>query len=191
MARCELGCGCRRHEATGRPPGSGVTPVEARFWPYVDRQGWDDCWLWTGCSVKAVGMPDDVRYGRFGLRSGELECEKNGPRLAHRIAFRLVRGHWPSPVALHGCDVTLCCNAENPAHLHEGTPAQNAEERRQRGRGAVGERIGLSKVSDAQAQEMYDRYQQGGIDQRALAAEFGITQPSVSYIVRGRRRSLQ
>lgn len=29
---------------------AGTRPVEIRFWAKVDRQGPDDCWLWTGAA---------------------------------------------------------------------------------------------------------------------------------------------
>lgn len=109
------------------------------------------------------------------------------PQLSHRVAFYLVHGRWPEPTALHGCDFTLCCNADNPGHIHEGTARQNSQECLARGRFAVGQRSGMAKLTDEQAQELYRRYWAGEARQVDLAAEYGITQPSVSYIVRGLR----
>lgn len=104
-------------------------PVEERFWKQVDRRGYGECWLFTG----EARMGSKNQYGSFGLNPGELECGgKRGPRLAHRVAFRLAQGRWPDPYALHGCDTPLCCNAVNPKHVHEGTPRQNMNERTER-----------------------------------------------------------
>jgi hypothetical protein len=117
---------------------------------------------------------------------------------AHRVAYYLVHGHWPTPQGLHGCDNTLCCNADNPAHVHEGTAKQNTAEMFERGRGVLppvrsGEHASRAKLTDAQAREILERYGSGcaGISQAALATEYGVSQNSVSYIVCGKRRSLQ
>jgi hypothetical protein len=116
---------------------------------------------------------------------------------AHRVAFRLMHGRWPAPNALHGCDRPLCCNVVNPEHVHEGTAKQNTEEMFARGRGRLPPvRMGIeasrAKLTDEQALEVIARYGPGGvISQDALAVEYGVSQHSISSIVRGKRRSLQ
>ena len=94
--------------------------LEERFWSKVARCGFDECWPWQA-SVDKDG------YGRF-----RLDSVSTAP--ANRVAFFLVHGRWPEPHALHGCDNPPCCNAENPEHIHEGTPKLNAYERAVRGR---------------------------------------------------------
>jgi hypothetical protein len=185
---------CGRHSVPGRPRGSGVTPVADRFWVHVERLRWDECWPWTGAKSPMSKVPG-LFYGRFVVREGELEQEKTGTLLAHRVAFRLVHGRWPQPNALHGCDTPLCCNAENLAHIHEGTLKDNTREMFERGRGHLPiARLGIdasrAKLSDDQAREIIARYRVGGVSQAVLAAEYGVAQPSISAIVRGRRKSL-
>jgi hypothetical protein len=184
--RCEPGCQCRRHQSPGRPRGSGVIPVEVRFWSNVYRRGYDECWPWGGSAHP---------YGRFGVRQGELGQEKDTVLLAHRVAFYLVHGRWPEPQGLHGCDNPPCCNAENSAHVHEGTNADNVREMWERGRAVAppvffGIEAHRAKLTDEQALEIIARYESGAVSQAALAVEYGVAQPSVSAIVRGRRRSL-
>lgn len=161
--------------------------VEVRFWPKVDRRGPDVCWPWLRCT-QAGG------YGWFGLRAGELERGKAGPVAAHRVAFRLVHGHWPVPHGLHGCDNPLCCNAENPDHVHEGTQLQNMAERIMRGRpGAPGASRGSmhpeAKLSGAEAAEVR-ALKDAGLLNRArvveLARELGV---SIETIYRVARRA--
>jgi len=156
----------------------------------VDRRGYDECWPWTGAKALAKGMPD-LYYGRFFWGG-----ERRQFVLAHRAAFYFVHGHWPEPQALHGCDFGLCCNAENPEHVHEGTAAENTKEMHSRGRGhlppvRVGIEAGRAKLTDDQARALIAVYQAGGVSQESLAALYGVSQASISYIVRGRRRSLQ
>jgi hypothetical protein len=169
------------------------TPVEELFWSHVERRDFSDCWLWTGATVAGRG---GLRYGKFVVPAGELECEHKSWRLAHRVAFRLAQGHWPEPQALHGCDVGLCCNVENPEHVHEGTAAENTREMFERGRGRLppvftGERANRAKLTDVQALEIMEHYAAGGVTQAALAAEYHVSQFAVHYIVTGRRRTAQ
>lgn len=170
-----------------------MTPLPDRFWPKVERRGIEECWPWTGAKVRSRG---GLLYGKFGAREGELGFDRDSTQLAHRVAFYLVHGHWPVPQGLHGCDFTLCCNAENPEHIHEGTAKQNTAEMYARGRNRVPRvRMGIeasrAKLTDAQALEIIARYAVGGVSQDALAAEYGVAQPSIGLIVRGKRRSLQ
>lgn len=196
--RCSPGCRCRRHQASGRPIGSGL-PLLDRFWPHVERRGYDECWPWTGATARSRG---GLLYGKFGVRAGELglagraDGKPPSTQAAHRVAFHLVHGRWPVPQGLHGCDFPLCCNAENPEHVHEGTAAQNTAEMFLRGRGClppvqVGADAHRAKLTDEQALEIIARYRAGGVSQAALGAEYGVAQYSISYIVRGKRRSLQ
>lgn len=169
----------------GRPKGSGVVPPEIRFAAKVERRGFDECWPWTA-SVNAKG------YGKFFVPAGTFGLVQRSVQLAPRVAFYLVHGRWPQPNALHGCDNPGCCNAENPAHVHEGTIADNNREMHDRGRAAgppvlSGERANRSRLSDVQAAEILVRYQAGGTTQEALATEFGVSQHAIWYIVSGKR----
>jgi hypothetical protein len=180
----------------GRPKGSGALALPARFWRHVDRGGFDECWPWTGAPIPAKGCAH-LFYGAFSVYAGELEgVVKRGNQRAHRVAFYLTYGRWPVPYGLHGCDNGLCCNAENPEHVHEGTAAQNTAEMFARGRGHPppllrGEHSSRAKLTDKQALDIIARYQAGGVFQAELAAEYGVSQPAISSIIRGRRRSLQ
>jgi hypothetical protein len=162
----------------------------------VDQRGYDECWPWTGAARQAKGCTH-LFYGVFGVHAGELEgVVRSGNQQAHRVAFYLTYGRWPEPYGLHGCDNGLCCNAENPGHIHEGTAAQNTAEMLARGRAYpppvfTGERHPLAKLTDEQALDIIARYQAGGVFQAELAAEYGVSQPAISSIIRGRRRPLQ
>lgn len=166
-----------------------LRPVEDRFWEKVDRRGFDECWLWLPKARHRFG------YGTFHLNPGELEAEKTRYVGAHQVAFRLIHGYWPAPCALHGCDNPPCCNALNPAHIHEGSKADNARERDARGRGGstagyllpsiTGERHPQAKLTQAQAEEIRARYRAGGVTQKTLGVEFGLSDVAVGRIVRG------
>lgn len=52
------------------------------------------------------------------------------PQLAHRVAWHIVYGRWPTPQCNHHCDEGACCEI---THLYEGTQKQNMQDRSKRG----------------------------------------------------------
>lgn len=89
-------------------------PPEVRFWAMVDKNGplpefapeLGNCWLWTGCTVKAG-------YGRFGF----------GGSLGTRSAHQFLIGRPPAGLVTdHLCRVRNCVR---PSHLEFVTTAEN------------------------------------------------------------------
>jgi len=102
-----------------------VKPTEyeiERFWRYTDVRGPNECWNWKKAKNK-------WGYGVCTLRSKYQR--------AHRVAFLIKNGNWPFPLCLHSCDNTSCVN---PAHLREGTNAENSRDKVIRGRSNAGKK---------------------------------------------------
>lgn len=158
--------------------------VTQRFWARVDRAGQHDCWLWLR-GTNAAG------YGSFYVGPGELDSPVGKTELAHRVAYRLARGAWPDPFALHGCDNPPCCNPYSPLHVHAGDGAMNTQEKFQRGRQAAhlrsGERHSRAKFTDGQVRHIRERYARGDVYLREIAAEFGVSITCISLIIRRER----
>jgi hypothetical protein len=100
--------------------GSRNIPIKIRFWSRVDKSGGPDaCWLWIGS--KAAG------YGQFAISHGVIER-------CHRLAYFYTHGYDSIPDGMflcHKCDNPACCN---PDHMFVGTPKENTEDCRRKGR---------------------------------------------------------
>lgn len=121
------------------------------------------CWLW-------LGNLDEKGYGRITI-SRTYKMHK-----AHRVSWMLYR-YPPTGLILHRCDLPCCVN---PDHLYEGTHKQNAEDRKNRNRnrdqrGEKGPRAKLT-AADVIAIRLDIR------EQKEIATQYGIAQPTVSDI---------
>lgn len=146
-----------------------ATSIE-RFFAKVDRNGpvpshvpgLGPCHIWTGCIV----------YGGYGQISFLGKA-----RRAHRVAYFLVHGRWPEPLALHKCDNRACVN---PAHLFEGTYSDNAQDKAAKGRSA-------KRLTDPQVVEIL-RLRAAGVAARKLGEQFGVTPTYIRMLARGQWR---
>lgn len=113
---------------------------------------------------------------------------RNGKnQYAHRVSYTLYKGPIPEGLCVcHTCDERSCVN---PEHLWLGTDADNVRDCKNKGRRVylTGEAHGLSKLNDAQVQEIRSKIA-AGQTQTQVAEEYGITQAYVSKIYRGKYR---
>lgn len=160
-----------------------VASVEERFWQRVDKSGLvpahvpelGPCWLWTGSKLPKG-------YGRFYPKW-------KGAVYAHRFSWELRHGRTiPAGMeVLHRCDNPACVN---PDHLTVGTHLDNVADMDQKGRrvarALTGEQHPNRKLSIEQVRTIRARWAAGGVRQRVLAAEFGVTRGLIGQIVRGK-----
>lgn len=139
----------------------------ARYWANVDASGGlDACWPWQG-------NRQDGGYGRISIGAGRVAY-------AHRVALEIKLGR---PIAdgmfsCHTCDNPPCCN---PAHLFEGTCAENLADSARKGRKPIGSANVRAKLTTDQVV----RIRRAGEPVGVLAAELGVTTRTI-YRVRSR-----
>lgn len=150
----------------------GMTPLEHRFWAKVDIVDDDtSCWEWA-----AFRHPDG--YGQFQYDGRSVN--------AQRIALMLTTGTIPG-VACHHCDNPPCVR---PSHLYDGDSLSNSADRVSRGRakGKIdqrGEANDSAVLTEALVIEARHRVL-AGERTTALAREYGVKYPTLSYAVTGK-----
>ena len=132
----------------------------------------DVCWPWQGkLDVDGYG------HVRIGGRKASA---------AHRVGWFLATGIDPiGKMVCHHCDNPPCVN---PTHLYLGDAGTNARDRKLRGRANPehGESRWNSKLTTENIKEIDDLYVNVGLSQRAIADKYGVSQASVSLILRGK-----
>jgi transposase-like protein len=147
----------------GFETGMSEAKYRHRFQSYVDRSGGkESCWLWTAHSKTPQG------YGWMMYRGR--------PRRSYWLAWIFAGRPLPTNGLwiLHSCGINLCCN---PAHLREGTPKDNAQDREMHAK-QRGVRIHPRQIPVEFDQKILDGLKQGKSVGR-IAKELQITQPTV------------
>lgn len=143
--------------------------VEAQFWKLVEKT--DTCWIYRGTI-------DHYGYGVINILHKQVK--------AHRYAYELQIGPIPEGHdVLHHCDNPPCVRG---VHLFTGTQADNNADSQSKGRhyvpsGMKGEQHPMAKVTEVQVLAMRSRYALGGVLQKELAAEYGISKYQASQIL--------
>lgn len=128
------------------------------------------CWEWQG-------YQHQQGYGEtLAIINGRRE------RYAHRIAWYAAHGTLGELKICHRCDNPPCCN---PSHLWQGTQADNLADMVAKGRAV--HPCTPRKLTADQVHAIWARILDGSCDpQRVIAAEFGVSQPTISHIKAGR-----
>lgn len=138
-------------------------PAETRFWNMLQKT--DGCWPWTGSRNKKG--------------YGNLMVDRPRTMLAHRFSWTIHNGEIPAGMrVLHRCDNPPCVN---PAHLFLGTEADNAADRKAKGRNGDirGEKHHAARLTN----EIVLRIIADTRPHAAVAREYGV-RPQTIYSIR-------
>lgn len=134
----------------------------------------DDCveWPWSR-RRNGYGL---LSVGRYFIAASHLALEASG---------RPKPGA-PRDNALHSCDNPPCVN---PRHLRWGTSADNAQERRDRGRQSSrkGTANGRAIIDQAKADEIRAVRASEGLTYREIGLRYGVSASAVAFVVKGLR----
>ena len=142
-----------------------------RFWAKVlcgPKQ--DDCWPWQGYTTVSG-------YGRFWA-SGYMFR-------AHRIVYYLAHGVDPGTLCVcHGCDNEGCCN---PKHLWLGSPAENNQDKANKGRiyRPFGVLNSQAVLTEGDVREIREKYPKKGVSHRQIGLEYGVARKTISLVLSG------
>ena len=127
------------------------------------------CWVWQG--------------GCNGDGYGQITDDSGTTQKVHRVMYEhSVASIQHGMKICHSCDNPPCCN---PAHLFQGTDAENREDARQKGRLPHGERAPTAVISDSVAIEVIERLMRRE-SHRSIARLLGI-KPSVVHDIHAGR----
>jgi hypothetical protein len=145
------------------------------FKDYVEERSvklpWSGCRIWMGA----------VTHGGYG-RSIQAQ-HAQGTTIVHRALYQELNGRIdPKMYVCHWCDTPSCVN---PDHLFAGTPSDNAQDRKRKGRSAptFGEYSGRSKLRNVDIPRIKYLLSQG-VSQKKISLEFGVNQSAISRIKR-------
>lgn len=137
-----------------------------RFWSKV-RKSETGCWEW-------LAAKSSKGYGSF--------MNDSGSRMAHRYSYLIHNGDLPDGLFVcHSCDNPGCVR---PDHLELGDQFKNMGDASSRRRIAMGERQGLSKLTERDV-EIIARLRQEGMSCYKLARVFGVAANTISRIFTG------
>lgn len=134
----------------------------------------DECLLWPF-------QRDEDGYGRLSLP--KIMDSDNRNVGAHRLAFQLVHGRWPSPCCLHSCDNPPCFN---PRHLSEGTNQQNQADKVSKGRQLIGVMQHSAVLSEEEVIAARKEYKEGNIGFGKLVQKYNISRLAMRWAVEGK-----
>lgn len=127
------------------------------------------CWEWT----KSRSISG---YGEIKLANG------GGTRRAHRLAYELFNGPIPDGlVVMHTCDNPPCVN---PLHLVAGTPKQNFDDARSKGRWKI--RSGDSAPNRKLSSEKVEHILKKEMSATDYAKLYGVTKVTIQNVWLGR-----
>lgn len=143
-------------------------PPAQRFWRMVEigptiSNDLGPCWVW-------MGAKQGEAYGAFMFEGRVVR--------AHRMSLYFALGRWPLN-ALHRCDNPPCVR---PAHLEDGTMADNMHDAMAKGRHAHGGRVPNAKLkpNDVVAIRLAAA---SGIDWNALASQYKVSETTIREAV--------
>lgn len=159
-------------ERSGHPQKPARPPREVgKFWAKVRHGGVDECWPWTGYTVKSG-------HGLTQLKGLSM--------YASRKAYILTHGEISSDFCVnHRCDRAICCN---PAHLYLGTRADNMIDRFAKTPADERTRTGRNRILTDEQIEVLWQMRRADKSLKECAEKFGVHIATICRYITARRK---
>lgn len=132
-----------------------------------------------GAECVEWGMSVQRGYGKITLRLPLGRRTSGAHRWVREVQYGLSDLH-----ALHLCSNKRCINLD---HTYWGTPKQNADDRsRFKETSQVGDGHRSAKLNASLVDDIRARYGDGGVSQRDLAREYGVSVGTMSDAIKGK-----
>ena len=119
------------------------------------------CWVWTGAR-------EEKGYGKTKIAGKQVAV--------HRAVYELLVAPIPTGMSCcHRCDNPSCCN---PDHLFLGTQRDNINDMLAKNRQS-------SKLNPEQVREIRKIYKHGGITQKQIAEQYGVSRHTITDLLDG------
>lgn len=144
-----------------------LTDLRQRLYDRTAMSDEESCWLWLG-PTKPSG------YGVMGIKKRSLH--------PHRVSYEVHNGPIPDGMFVcHTCDNPSCVN---PYHLFLGTPADNMNDMKMKGRSSYGERNPNSILTEDDVRTIHRRHQHGESG-TSIARSYGVHRNAIYLITNG------
>jgi hypothetical protein len=130
----------------------------------------DECLLWPFHVCK-----------RWGYSYVSVPGEPGSAKRIHRVAYKLLHGHYPLHDGCHTCDNRHCYN---PRHIVDGTDVQNFGDMIAKGRSARGEKNNQAVITEAMVIDARRSHAEGESTQ-ALAKRLGMSFGGMKKVLNG------
>jgi hypothetical protein len=127
----------------------------------------DDCLIWPFYICRRWGY-------------AHVTVPGEGIRRIHRVAYKVLYGHYPIHDGCHTCDNRACYN---PYHVFDGTDKQNLADMVSKGRSLRGERNHFSVATEKEVLSIREEFSNGKT-RRQIAALHGLSLGAIKKIVR-------
>lgn len=134
-----------------------------------------ECREWTGSMSRKDKLTGIANRPVIGFRGKQL--------LVYRLVWELAHGSIPNGLNIcHACDNPTCIRT---SHLYLGTQSRNIQDAvaKQRWNCPRLERHNMAKLNNQQVAEIRASYAVGGIQQKAIAHDYGVSSATISLIV--------
>jgi DNA-binding XRE family transcriptional regulator len=119
------------------------------------------------------------------IRGGYPKISVEGKiKLVHRVMYELHFGEIPPGMYVcHTCDNRKCVN---PDHLFLGTPQDNMDDMKNKGRSRKGSQHGRAKLNEEQVLEIKRLLAEKDLTHEKIAKRFGVSRQTITHIKNGK-----